>query len=289
MSHFTDNSKGAILMMLAMATFTLNDLCFKGLSGNVPLFEGLFIRGVMTTVMTLALAKYLGQLNFQMSKSDWIYTAWRAVAEIGSAYFYLTALFHMPIGNIVAIMQALPLTISLAGALFLREPIGWHRIVAIIVGFLGVMLIVRPGADGFNAYAIYGLGAVACVTIRDLVTRKLSPEAPSMTLTVTASVSVMVFGLFGLPTETWVMPSAMSWMLLFGAAIFIIGGYLFSIMVMRVGDIDFVAPFRYTALIFALVLGFVFYDEWPDFWTLVGSAIVVATGLYTLYREHHAR
>jgi len=122
------------------------------------------------------------------------------VGEIGAAYFFLTALFNMPIANVTAILQALPLTITLAAALFFGDPIGWRRMSAILVGFVGVMLIVRPGAADFTIYSLYVLAAVGFVTLRDLATRRLSKETPSMLVTFITSTSIMVF--FGVASLT---------------------------------------------------------------------------------------
>lgn len=289
----SDNLTGALLMMGSMAAFTFNDAMIKGLSGSLPVFQVMFLRGVLTTLMVGALAWRMGALRQSLPREDRGPVFWRMVGEIGSAYFFVTALFHMPIANISAIMQALPLTITLAAALFLREPVGWRRMSAILAGFVGVMLIVRPGTEGFNIYSVYGLAAVAFVTLRDLATRRLSREVPSMLVTLITSASIMTF--FGLASlsQPWAPVDGRAALLIGGAAVMIIGGYLFSIMVMRVGEIAFVAPFRYTSLIWALILGWVIFGDWPQTITLVGAAIVVASGLFTLYREaqvsRHAR
>jgi S-adenosylmethionine uptake transporter len=147
------------------------------------------------------------------------------------------------------------------------------------------MLIVRPGTEGFNIYSVYGLAAVAFVTLRDLATRRLSRDVPSMLVTLITSASIM--GFFGLASlsQPWAPVDGRAAALIGGAAVMIIGGYLFSIMVMRVGEIAFVAPFRYTSLIWALLLGWVIFGDWPQTITLIGAAIVVASGLFTLYRE----
>jgi S-adenosylmethionine uptake transporter len=281
----SDNLTGALLMMGSMAAFTINDAMIKGLSGQVPLFQVMFLRGVVTTVLVAVIAWRMGALTRHLPREDWAPVFWRMVGEIGSAYFFVSALFNMPIANISAIMQALPLTITLAAALFFREPVGWKRMSAILAGFIGVMLIVRPGTEGFNVYSVYGLAAVAFVTLRDLATRKLSRDVPSMLVTLITSFFIMVF--FGLASLTgeWAPIDGRAMLLIGGAAVMIIGGYLFSIMVMRVGEISFVAPFRYTSLIWALILGWVVFGDWPQTITLVGAAIVVASGLFTLYRE----
>lgn len=281
----SDNLTGALLMMASMAAFTLNDTMMKLLAGEVPLFQLLFLRGVLTTVAVAVIAWKMGALGARVSRRDWGCILWRTVAEIGAAYFFLTALFNMPLANVTAILQALPLTLTLAAAVFLREPVGWKRLAAIVVGFAGVMLIVRPGAADFNVFSLYALAAVGFVTLRDLSTRRLSRETPSMLVTLITSASIMVvFGLASL-ADAWAPMDARAIGLTAGAAFMIIGAYLFSIMVMRVGEIGFTAPFRYTGLIWALALGWLAFGEWPETITLVGAAIVAGSGLYTLWRE----
>lgn len=281
----SENLTGALLMMGSMAAFTINDTMMKATSGEVPLFQLLFLRGVLTTVLVAMIAARMGALRARPTRRDWGLIGWRAVAETGAAYFFLTALFHMPLANVTAILQMMPLTITLAARIFLREPVGWRRLLAIAVGFFGVMLIVRPGAADFNSYSIYALVAVGFATLRDLVTRQMSPATPSMLVTLVTSAVVMVaFGLAGLGGE-WVTMTGREIGLTAGAGLMIIGGYLFAIMVMRVGEISVVAPFRYTGLIWALVLGWSIFGDWPDTLTLIGAAIIAGSGLFTFWRE----
>jgi S-adenosylmethionine uptake transporter len=211
------------------------------------------------------------------------------VGEIGAAYFFITALFHLPLANVTAIIQTIPLAVTLGGALFLREPLGWRRFTAILVGFAGVLLIVRPGTEGFNVFSVYALISVIFVTIRDLATRRLSAGVPSFTVALSAAAGVALFGGAGALGSEWVPVTPRAGLLLAGASLCIVGGYIFSVMVMRVGDLATVAPFRYTSLIFALVLGFVAFGEWPTALTLLGAAIVAGSGIYTLLRERQLR
>jgi len=281
----SDNLTGALLMMGSMAAFTFNDAMIKSLSGTVPLFQVLFLRGTITTLLVALIAWRMGALGRRLPRDDRWPVLWRIVGEIGSAYFFLTALFNMPIANVSAIMQALPLAITLAAAVVFREPVGWRRMAAILAGFAGVMLIVRPGTEGFTVYSVYGLAAVAFVTLRDLATRRLSHEVPSMLVTLITSASLMVvFGLASVP-QGWAPVDGRAALLIGGAAVMLIGGYLFSIMVMRVGEIAVVAPFRYTSLLWALLLGWVVFGDWPEPVTLAGAALVVASGVFTLMRE----
>ena len=224
-------------------------------------------------------------MHLDVSRRDWGFIALRCTAEIGAAYFFLSALMNMPLGNVSAILQVAPLSITLASALFLREAVGWRRMLAIAVGFLGVMLIVKPGAEGFNIWSVYALISVLCVTVRDLSTRQLSKAVPSMTVTlVTAGSITIAAGLASLSTP-WVPVSQDAALMIAGASVFVLGGYFFSIQVMRVGDVSFVAPFRYTGLIWALVLGWFVFGDWPGWMTLTGAFIVVSMGVFTLYRE----
>ena len=281
----SENLTGALLMMGSMAAFTFNDAMMKSLSGTLPLFQAMFLRGTITTLLVAIIAWWTGALAKRLPHADRWPVFWRIVGEIGSAFFFISALFNMPIANISAIMQALPLAITLAAAVVFREPVGWRRMAAILAGFVGVMLIVRPGTEGFTIYSVYGLFAVAFVTLRDLATRRLSRDVPSVLVTLITSASIMVFfGLASLP-QGWAPVDARAALLIGGAAVMLIGGYLFSIMVMRTGEISFVAPFRYTSLLWALLLGWAVFGDWPQPVTLAGAAIVVASGVFTLYRE----
>ncbi|QIE47012.1 DMT family transporter [Pseudohalocynthiibacter aestuariivivens] len=281
----SDNLTGALLMMGSIAGFTINDTFLKLLAGNVPMFQVLFLRGALTTGAVAVIAWRMGAFGGSVPRRDWGIMAIRTLAEVSATYCFLTALFHMPLANITAIMQALPLSLALVAALVFREPLGWRRLTAIAVGFCGVMLIVRPGSEGFNTYALYGLAAVGCVTVRDLSTRRLSRGVPSMLVTFVTSASVMtVFGMAGLGRE-WVPMTGSEIGLITGAAAFAIGGYVSSIMAMRIGEITYTAQFRYTSLLWALLLGWFIFGDWPTSLTLLGAGIVVASGVFTLYRE----
>ena len=279
------NTFGALLMMASMACFTFNDVLIKLTGGAVPLGQLLFLRGALSVVLILIFARWLGRIDLRLSGADWRRVAVRSAAEVGAAYFFISALLNMPIANVTAILQALPLTVAVAAALVFGEPLGWRRMVAIGVGFVGVVLIVRPGAEGFSVWSLYALGAVASVTVRDLATRRLSAAAPTMSVTLMAALTMTsFFGLFSVG-ESWAALDLRLTTLIVGAAFLIIGAYWFSVQVMRQGDIGFIAPFRYTGLVFALILGLLVFGDWPDLLTLLGAGIVVATGLFTLWRE----
>lgn len=279
------NIRAALYMTAGVCSFTTNDAFMKSLSDDMSMYQAIFLRGVIGTVLLVIVAAAMGQLRFRLSTRDWWMVLIRTVGEVAAAFFFITALFHMPMANASAIMQALPLTVTLAGAVFLGEKVGWRRLSAIMVGFIGVMLIIRPGAEGFTVYSLYVVAAVISVTIRDIAARSVSAETSSMTVAVAASVGVWLFGGVGLIGAEWKPVTGDGAVSLVGAALMLNLAYIFSTLAMRVGDIAFAAPFRYTSLLWAILLGFVVFGDWPDSITLVGATIVVATGIFTFHRE----
>ena len=279
------NLAGALLMMASMACFTFNDAVLKATGGAVPLFQLLFLRGILATVLIGVLAYARGAFRVSIARKDMGLVALRSGSELAAAYFFVTALLNMPLANVTAILQMLPLTVTLGSALFFREPVGWRRMLAILVGFAGMLLIVRPGTEGFTVWSLYALVAVLCVTSRDLSTRRMSAQVPSLLVTFFASLTVLVACGLASITEEWVaVDVGMGWLIV-ASSLFIVGGYFFSVQVMRSGDISFIAPFRYTGLLWALLLGWLLFGDWPSQLTLLGAAIIVGTGLFTLYRE----
>lgn len=285
----TDNTRAILLMNVAMLAFTLNDACMKAVSETLPLFQAIFLRGVATTLALLGLAAMQGQLRFVPGPGDRARIGWRTLAEVVSTATFLLALTHMPIANLSAIMQALPLAVTLGAALWFGERLDAARLLAIMVGFAGVLLIIRPGTEGFDRWALLGLASMAFVTLRDLMTRGLSRSVPSSAVAVWAALAVAVMGGVVTLQQGWQTVSLTQAALLAGATVNLIIGYLTVVMVMRVGDIGVVAPFRYMALLWAILIGAGVFGAWPDGLTLIGSAIVVASGLFTLLADRLRR
>jgi len=272
-------------MMLSMAGFVLNDTLMKSLSDELAMFQAIFIRGAIATLLIAGLAWHRRALWYRPARPTVGIIGLRVIGELGATVCFITALFNMPIGNATAILQVTPLAVTLGAALILGEAVGWRRYSAIIVGFMGVLLIVRPGFEGFTVYSAYALAAVVFLVLRDLVTRRLPADAPSLFVTLISSIAVMTMAGILSATGNWQPVTFQHVAMLSMAAVFVLFGYLFGIMTMRVGEIGFISPFRYTVLIWAMLLGFFVFGEIPDALTLVGSTIVVLTGIYAFYRE----
>lgn len=284
--NLSDNMKGAVFMMVSMVAFVINDSLMKSLSGEIPLFQAIFLRGVFATMLVLFLTARMGMVRWSaLASVDRPVASVRVCAEIGVTSCFLQALFNMPIANATAILQGAPFALTFAAAVFLREKVGWRRWTAVMVGFAGVMLIVRPGGADFNSASYYALGAVCFLVVRDMATRRFSPDTPSMFITLMTAVAITCLGGAVTLTQSWQpVPAAMLAQLALSAC-FLFFGYFFSVMTMRVGEISFIAPFRYSILVWALLIGVFVFGEIPDSLALLGAAIVVCAGLYTFFRE----
>ena len=239
----SENFRGALIMMICMSAFVLNDAFVRLAGDSLPLAQILFIRGLITTVLLLAFAIYGGVFSLKVSKKDKWRIFFRSIAEALTAYFFLTAVMKMPFANVTAILQILPMTVTLAAAFVFKEKVGIIRISLILIGFIGVVLIINPSADGFNLYAGYALIAVVLITIRDLITRKLSIEVPTLLPTVSASIGVLLFSVILLINTPLQPLNTQNSLFIFLAAFFIVFGYYTAVLVMRSGEISFISPF----------------------------------------------
>jgi drug/metabolite transporter (DMT)-like permease len=279
------NARAAIFMMLAMTAFTLNDAITKWLATEMGVGQTMLLRGVLACILLATLAHWQGDLQNWRTILHPTVTV-RSLLEVLGTVTFLFALPKLPLSNVSAIYQSLPLVVTLGAAVFLSEPVGWRRWLAIIVGFGGVMLIVRPGMEGFTIYSVIVVVSVFFSAARDLVTRKMPSNVPTFLIALLASIGVTVTGAALVPFQGGLVPVTNSEIIgIVGAAIFLLVAYSTLIIAMRSGEVAFVAPFRYIALVVALAVGFFAFKEHPDNLMLIGAAIVIASGIYTFHRE----
>ncbi len=272
-------------MAVGMASFTMNDAITKEMSSEMNFGQVMLVRGVFAMLLMAALffrQSRVRKLNSAMVKP----VALRVAAEVAGTVTFLTAIVHLPLANTAAIFQALPLAVTLGAALFLGEAVGWRRWLAISAGFLGVLVIIRPGLAGFSQFSLYALLSVVFFAVRDLATRRIPAQVPSLFVTFVTTVAVMVTGgLILFPLGGWTPLSAKGVSLLALAAVLVLIGYQCVIIALRSGDISAIAPFRYTALLWAILLGYLVFGDVPDAMMTTGATIIVLSGLYTFYRE----
>jgi drug/metabolite transporter (DMT)-like permease len=286
MTSFRENLRGILAISAANLLFLINDTLIKLASPFMPLGEILFFRGLFATALLVPIA--MAADVFKYAPRLWNASLfWRTVAEIFAAILFILALFNMPIANINAILQVVPLMVTACAAVFLGETVGWRRWAAIVVGFLGVMIVIRPGLEGFDAWSVVALGSMLFITVRDLTTRTMPRGIPALLVALVTAVAVALTGpVFGVAAgETWVVPDRDSLVLIGGAAVFLIGGYLFAVDFMRHGDIAVIAPFRYIVILWAIIVGYIVWREIPDLAMIIGTALIIASGIYTIQRE----
>jgi drug/metabolite transporter (DMT)-like permease len=272
-------------MAVSMAVFTMNDSITKAVTAEMNFGQVMLVRGLFAMVLIAAFAWYqdaLRPLRTLMLRP----VALRVCGEIGGTISFMAALAHLPLANTSAIFQALPLAITLGAALIFHEPVGWRRWSAITAGFIGVLIIVRPGLAGFNQFSLFALVSVAFCALRDLATRRIPAKIPSLFITLLTTVTVTTAGgLILVPLGGWTPPSTRALGLLALAAVLLLIGYHCIISALRTGDISAVAPFRYSALLWAMMLGYVVFGDVPDAMMVLGASIIVLSGLYAFYRE----
>ena len=283
--RLNDNLLGAALMTCCVLAYVLNDAVMKLLFLDIDFFQAIFLRGLVSLPPLLILALMTKTLLQKYSTKNQRLMIIRILAEIGTTITFLTALKHMPLANVTAILQSLPLAITMAAAIFLGEPVGWRRWSAICVGFTGVLIIIRPGLAGFNSYSLLALAAVILLTVREVSTRQLDNKIPTVTVALSTTVGTTAFAAVMLIGNEWAEINFVSWSLIIAAAAAVTVATLLSVVAMRTGDIGFVSPFRYTSLIGAIGLGILLFGEWPDGTTLLGAVIIAFAGVYSLYRE----
>ncbi len=283
---FRENLRGIAAISACNLLFLINDTMMKLVSTELPLGEILLLRGIMASTwlaLTVAITGSGAQMRVLVSRAVF----WRTFAEVASAYLYLVALFHIPIANSNTILQVVPLMVTAGAAIFLRDEVGWRRWTAIVVGFAGVLIVIRPGLSGFNEFSLLALAAAAFIALRDMTTRIMPRGVPTLLIALITAIVVGISGpIYGvIAGEQWIMPSGRAVALLAGASIFLIGGYLTAVDFMRHGDIAVVAPFRYTVIIWAVIAGFLVWREVPDLPMVIGTLVIIVTGVYTFYRE----
>lgn len=279
------NIRSSLFMILGMGVFTIGDALTKYSTETLNLGQFIFMRGILCVVLLSFLAAKQGTLGRWRDALDRT-TLLRGLGEVGATTCYLIALTQLSLAFVSSVYQAVPLAVTLGAVLFLGEKVGWRRWLSITVGFLGVLIIIRPGSDGMNAYSLLLLVGVGFTAVRDLSTRRIDVKIPTVLISAMTAVMITITGFVIMELDTgWVTPTLADIAHVSIAAVGLIIGYHCIILATRVGDISFASPFRYTSLLWAIVLSYLVFNQAPTQNTLIGAAIVVASGCYMLYRE----
>ncbi len=272
-------------MMMSMACFAVEDTFIKLLSARLPATQILFSIGFGGALITLVLAIVL---NVNLADKILLnkHVISRTIADLFGALSFTSAMVLIPMSLLASILQATPLFVTLGAAILLGEKVGWRRWSAIFIGFLGVIIILQPGYGSFQLASLLGLAAVLCLALRDVVTRDMATEIPTLTVTFYAclamgSAGFIAYPFFGPP----IMPTTYEAIILICAAIVGLTGYFLLVLATRKGDVSVIAPFRYSRLLFSLGLASLILGEKLTLPILLGGLLVVSSGIYTFGRE----
>lgn len=280
-----ENIRGIALMTAAMFGFAIEDALVKTLSVTMPVGQILILLGLGGALIFGGIAWAQDTKLITRDLLDPLMLT-RNLGEMFGTMAFVSALALSPMSLVAAIVQAMPLMVTMGAALFLGAPVGWRRWSAIIIGFIGVLIIIRPGTAEFDIGAVLALLGVTGLTARDLATRVMPAKYSSMQLSCYGFFAVVPAGLL-----LWAFsggafaPQSPEVIRLAAALLAGVMGYYALTLSMRMGDISVITPFRYSRLLFALILGAIVFGERPDAYMLTGSAIVISAGLYTLIRE----
>lgn len=276
------NMRGAAFMVLAMAGFAVEDALLKIAAASLPPGQVLITFGILGTAAFALLCVLAGEapLTRAMLGRPMIL---RSLSEVTGRLFYMLAIALTPLSTASAILQATPLVVMVGAALLFGESIGPRRWLAVAFGFLGVLLILRPGTEGFGPLSLLAVAAMLGFAGRDLATRAAPVSMSFRQLGVLGFAMLIVAGLIALPFGgPLAAPDAATWAGLLAASAAVVCAYTFLTVAMRTGQIGAVTPFRYTRLVFAMAAGAAVFSETPDALTILGGAVIILAGIAAL-------
>ena len=285
----SDNARAIWLMVAAMAAFAVCDMFVKLAAESLGVGQiAVLLAAGSAALFWVALRREGGRLISPHLRQRAFLI--RCVGEVVATTCVTVALALIPIVTFSSIIQAQPLAVTLGAALFLGERVGWRRWLSIFVGFLGVMIVLRPGAGDFEPAALWALAGVVGMTTRDLATRALPREISTVFAATWALLAVMAVGAVLVPlTGGWRAIDGVTGLYVAGMILSGALAYLSITLAMRVGEVSAIASFRYSRIVFAMLIGYLVFAERPDLWVWVGTIVIVLSGIYTLMRERRSR
>ena len=279
----SDAAKGVCVMILGAGVLSLNDAVSKYLVETYPIGQILCLRQAAALLVILA---YVWKTDSwrDLRINDRVGQGLRAVMHVAGAALIVWALSLLPIATVTAIVFSSPIVVLIFSMRLLGERVSWRRWIAVIVGFGGVLAIIRPGGVSFEWALLIPVAAAIFSGLRDLLTRRLARTDTSLSVLVWASVLLIAVTLFTIPLG-WkaLTASAAAWLVLNG--LLNAGAHFLMIEALRLGDAALVSPFRYTAILWAALTGFLVWHQLPDAMTAVGAAMLVVSGVLIVQRK----
>jgi drug/metabolite transporter (DMT)-like permease len=306
MNKISSNIQGVGFLVLAMLIFSLQDIAVKWIGGDYPVLEIVTFRSLIALPLTLLLFRYEGGQGLPTTQRH-------TLEYIRGVFYFLSYTTHfmglaaLPLAEIAAIKFSGPLMITILSVVILGETVGPRRWLALLVGFIGVLLIVRPGVAAFNMGSVFILISVLFYALAAMLTRKLQTTDSSATMAYYSSLVYLVATFILAPLvifvgdvpdahpsvaflfRLWAMPSLFDWAIMSGLGLVWAGGMYFIARAYSVALASVVAPFEYIALPINVMWGFVIWRELPPLATWAGASLTLLSGMYILYRERKER
>ncbi|MDA1099342.1 MAG: DMT family transporter [Proteobacteria bacterium] len=275
--------RGIACMIGGSLLLTMNDAVVKWVASDFQLGQILVSRGLAALIIiTLVLGWRKEFRIFQVNhpKLQLI----RAALMIVSTFLFISGLRLMPLAENVAVAFVGPIFVTALAPLILAERVGWRRWTAVLVGFAGVLVMLRPGGDGLNWAALFPAGAALCGAFRDLLTRRISHTEASGTTLFYSTLGVALAGAVMAPFA-WQPPGVADMALLALAGLLLCSAHFLHIETFRFAEAALVTPFKYSSLLWAGAIGFLVWGDMPDGWTVLGATLLIGSGLYIFHRE----
>lgn len=279
--------KGIVCMVAGAALLTANDAVIKWLTGGYPVGQILFLRGIFVLVPIAFFVWRAGGISTLRTR-DYKGHAIRAALVLLGTFLFVSGLRYLPLAEAISIAFAGPLFITALAPPLLGERVGWRRWMAVLAGFVGVLIIFKPGGAVFQWAALFTLGASLTGAFRDLLTRRMSAGETSEALLFYTSLGVMLGALASAPFG-WKPVALADWGWFALNGLLIGGAHFLMIETFRYAEAALVAPFKYSTVLWATVFGYMIFGDVPETTTLIGGAVVVSAGIYILHRERKRR
>jgi drug/metabolite transporter (DMT)-like permease len=282
------NVLGSLYMAIGSLGYVVNDALIRAATDEgLDVYQALFLRAVAMSTLFAAAGELRGQrLTIERLRRPLVI---RVLAELGATALFFAALVRMPFGNAQTILMLVPFAVTVVAAVHLGERVSTQQYAAVMIGFVGVLVVVRPATDSFSWWSLAVVASAALMVVRELATRQVDRRTPALPIALLTALGLS--GLTGVISifTGWGDPTRQSLVLVGFACICLVVGYVFTIETVRVGDLSVSAPFRYTTLVGAVVIGAAFFDEVPDLVTLAGCLLIVLAGVASIRLERRTR
>jgi drug/metabolite transporter (DMT)-like permease len=288
MASHAVNYRGILAMIGGSACFAANDTATKFAAQYLPVTEIVAVRAGFALVIALVVIAWRRELMAIAAIRN-PYLILRGCIEAFIGILVVYALSKMPIANFTAIILIQPFVMTAIGALWLKEHVGWRRWTAVVAGFAGMLLVMKPATADFELVSLVALLAALLSLTRDLLVRRIHAQVPTTVISFSTALFAVPLGLMGAAVQPWEMPDAVSLLAIVISAAFLFVAFILTVLAFRGTDVSAVSPFRYSIIVFAFVFGVVVFGEIPDVVSLIGIGMIVAAGLYMLHRERIRR